>query len=232
MLVRRLLHPTSPTPLLLRSFTATSVCKEPARSPGLGDISHDGAASFNAKQKEFRNNLEAAKKKKEQADSQLLAASSPKSSSTSPPDASTAQATGNASLSKSFDAAGALDSLGLGSLSTHRSIGEARQAEHETSGKRKGGALSSLIYGTVEGQNMDKEMERSFSQVLARGKYVHSIVFHDVKPDKVDEYVELVGSWYPRMASIPENRVNLVGSWRSEVGDCDTFGLNFCLSSF
>jgi len=36
--------------------------------------------------------------------------------------------------------------------------------------------------------------------VLARGKYVHSIVFHDVKPDKVDEYVELVGGWYPKMA--------------------------------
>jgi hypothetical protein len=71
---------------------------------------------------------------------------------------------------------------------------------------------------------MDREIEHSFSQVLARGKYVHSIVFHDVKPDKVDEYVELVGNWYPRMAGMPENKVHLVGSWRTEVGDCDTFG--------
>lgn len=71
---------------------------------------------------------------------------------------------------------------------------------------------------------MDREIEHSFSQVLARGKYVHSIVFHDVKPDKVDEYVDLVGSWYPRMAGMPENKVHLVGSWRTEVGDCDTFG--------
>jgi hypothetical protein len=70
---------------------------------------------------------------------------------------------------------------------------------------------------------MDQEIEHSFSQVLARGKYVHSIVFHEVKPDKVDEYVELVGSWYPRMAGMPENKVHLVGSWRTEVGDCDTF---------
>jgi hypothetical protein len=46
--------------------------------------------------------------------------------------------------------------------------------------------------------------------VLARGKYVHSIVFHEVKPDKVDEYAELVGKWYPKMASIPENKVHLV----------------------
>jgi hypothetical protein len=60
--------------------------------------------------------------------------------------------------------------------------------------------------------------------VLARGKYVHSIVFHEVKPDCVDDYVELVGGWYPKVASMPEMKVNLVGSWRSEVGDCDTFG--------
>ncbi|TID17064.1 NIPSNAP-domain-containing protein [Venturia nashicola] len=90
-------------------------------------------------------------------------------------------------------------------------------------GGKKKGALSTLIYGTPEGRELDREIERSFSQVLARGKYVHSIVFHDVKPDKVDEYVHLVGKWYPKMASMPENKVNLVGSWRTEVGDCDTF---------
>ncbi|KAF1819155.1 NIPSNAP family protein [Dissoconium aciculare CBS 342.82] len=85
------------------------------------------------------------------------------------------------------------------------------------------GRLSSLIYGTEEGREMDREIERSFSQTLARGKYVHSIVFHEVYPDKVDEYVELVSKWYPRMAGMPENKVNLVGSWRTEVGDNDTF---------
>lgn len=90
--------------------------------------------------------------------------------------------------------------------------------------KKKGGAFKSLIYGTPEGRELDKDIERSFSQVLARGKYVHSIVFHDVKPDKVDEYTELVGNWYPKVASMPEAKVHLVGSWRTEVGDCDTFG--------
>lgn len=106
-------------------------------------------------------------------------------------------------------------------------VEEARAREHE-SGKKKGGALSSLIYGTPEGRELDKDIERSFSQVLARGKYVHSIVFHDVKPDKVEEYNELVGDWYPKMAAIPENKVHLVGSWRTEVGDCNTFGEYTC----
>ena len=61
--------------------------------------------------------------------------------------------------------------------------------------------------------------------MLARGKYVHSIVFHEVKPDKVDEYVKLVGDFYPKVAQDPENEVHLVGSWRTEVGECDTFGM-------
>lgn len=84
--------------------------------------------------------------------------------------------------------------------------------------------MSRVIYGTKEGRELDAQLEASFSAVLARGKYVHSIVFHEVKPDKVDEYVKLVGDWYPKMASKSENKVNLVGSWRTEVGDCDTFG--------
>jgi hypothetical protein len=101
---------------------------------------------------------------------------------------------------------------------------EARAREAQDGGKKKSGPLSSLIYGTPEGRELDKDIERSFSQVLARGKYVHSIVFHEVKPDKVDEYTDLVGKWYPKVASMPENKVHLVGSWRTEVGDCDTFG--------
>ena len=226
MLARRLFSPASASSpfLLLRSFTSCTVSREPARSPSLGDITPNGADHFNARQKEFRDNLEAAKKRKEQADSQFLATLGSNSPAASA--APTADTTGTAG--KVIDAATQLGDLALGSLSTHRSVGEARQKEHESSSSKRKGAFSSLIYGTAEGQQMDKDMERSFSQVLARGKYVHSIVFHDVKPDKVDEYVELVGDWYPRMAGMEENKVNLVGSWRTEVGDCDTFGLKKC----
>jgi hypothetical protein len=97
--------------------------------------------------------------------------------------------------------------------------------------ERKSGPLSNLIYGTKEGRELDAQLAASFSQVLARGKYVHSIVFHEVKPEKVEEYVKLVGHWYPKMAQTPENKVHLVGSWRTEVGDCDTFGMLFQSSS-
>ena len=217
MLSRRLFHPTSQPSLLFRAFTASCASRDAPRSPSLADIKHDGADVFNAKQQAFREGLQAAKAKKAKEDSQFLAATTPSSSTPDVP-------TGATTSSTPVDPAGLFDTLGLGSLSTHRNVGEAREKEHESSTKRKG-PFSNLIYGTPEGQQHDKEIERSFSQVLARGKYVHSIVFHQVKSDKVDEYVELVGSWYPRMAKMEENKVHLVGSWRTEVGECETFGL-------
>lgn len=226
MLAPRFVRPAS---LLVRPFSSSTVVH---RSPSIRDITPDSAAEFNARQKEFRENLEVARKQKEQQESQSVKASAFESASspasrdrarefaTAPtaPDAS--NASGNNSYV--FDAADSLDKKSLGSLSTHRIIGDEQLREASHSPKR--GALSSLIYGTKEGQQHDKDIERSFSQVLARGKYVHSIVFHEVKPDRVHEYVDLVGQWYPRMAGKEENRVNLVGSWRTQVGDNDTFG--------
>lgn len=194
----KLLRPVSSSPI--RAFSSSAICRDvPQRSPGLGDITPDGAPAFDAKQKEFREGLAAAKRKKEQAESQLRSDSHPVDN-------------------RAFVHL----PLRSGSLSI-KQTGEQRQAEQDTT-TRRGGKLTNLIYGTPEGQQMDQEMERSFSQLLARGKYVHSIVFHDVKPDKVDEYVKTVGDWYPKVASNPENKVNLVGSWRTEIGDCDTFG--------
>ncbi|KAL5358152.1 hypothetical protein BJX96DRAFT_182736 [Aspergillus floccosus] len=218
-----------PVPALVRPFSSSSTTY---RAPSIRDITPTGAAEFSARQKEFRENLEAARKKREQEESQSVNASASASTSSSPvsrdrfreyataptaPRESNASSTGPAV----FDAAEILDKKALGSLSTHRFLGD--EQLHEANQSPKRGPLSSLIYGTKEGQQLDKDIERSFSQVLARGKYVHSIVFHEVKPDKVDEYVDLVGQWYPRMAQTEENRVNLVGSWRTQVGDNDTF---------
>ena len=168
---------------------------------------------------------EAEKAKKEQDSQSRNSAASSTSPAAAATHASAPTAVSDASTSGRNAAADSHHgNVALGSLATHSTEAAREQATKQEGSKRKG-ALSSLIYGTHEGQQMDQEIEKSFSQVLARGKYVHSIVFHTVKPDKVDEYVDLVGSWYPRVAGMPENHVNLVGSWRTEVGDCDTFGL-------
>lgn len=192
------------TRILIRPFSSTLSIQ---RSPALSDVQPDNAAAFDSKQEAFRQSLvEQQKRKKEQERQSAQSPSSAKSSSPS-----------RSSTTAYLDAAG-LDSLSLSAA------GDAQRQQEAEGRKTGGGRLSSLIYGTEEGREMDREIERSFSQVLARGKYVHSIVFHQVKPKKVDEYVDLVGRWYPKVANDPNNKVNLVGSWRTEVGECDTFG--------
>lgn len=171
MLPLRLARRSSTLPVSINHLRTFCTTATNSRSPSLADVTSEGLASFDQKQKEFRQKLAELQKKK---DARTAAASS------------------------------------------------TEDDEFANGGRRKG-TLSSLIYGTKEGREMEKEIEQSFSQVLARGKYVHSIVFHEVKPDKIEEYVELVGGWYPKMAAMPENKVHLVGSWRTEVGDCDTF---------
>jgi len=231
MLTRRLLRNGKCSPTFLRPFTTSNPHQ---RTPSLADVTPNGAAAFDVRQKEFREGLKAAQRKKQQQESQFLTASASSSSPSASASASTsasgstptAPQVSNASSASSTSA----NQSALGSLSTQQPE-EARAASSSQEGTKRKGALSSLIYGTHEGQQMDQDIEKSFSQVLARGKYVHSIVFHEVKPDKVDEYVNLVGGWYPKMAKMPENKVNLVGSWRTEVGDCDTFGtLGFVIS--
>jgi hypothetical protein len=88
----------------------------------------------------------------------------------------------------------------------------------------KAGIVKSILYGSEKGQREEAEMEQSYSKVLARGKYVHAIEFHHVKPDKHEEYVRLVGDAFPKIAEDPNNKCHLVGSWKTEIGMPDIFG--------
>jgi hypothetical protein len=208
----------------VRTFSTT---QKACRTPSLADIEPEKHDDFISRQKKFREQLAEAQKQREaSALSTLTQSPSPPdfTDSNASPSMSTSSSDGSSSVSYSRSIFPDLGH-GLGSLSTARggTTGNAAAAKDKEP-PRKAGPLTNLIYGTKEGREMDAQIEASFSQVLARGKYVHSIVFHEVKPECVDEYVELVGNWYPKMASEPENKVHLVGSWRTEVGDCDTFG--------
>ena len=227
MLTRQLLRRSQTPSALIRALTTTAAVRQ--RTPALGDITPNGAAAFDQRQAEFRQRVRDAEQAKKEQDSQSSALASAASTAPTAP----YNAVRGAAPSTTPDAGDTSDfsNVALGSLSTHDTEAARENAQKQESSKRKG-ALSSLIYGTHEGQQMDKEIEKSFSQVLARGKYVHSIVFHSVKPDKVNEYVKLVGDWYPNVANLPENHVNLVGSWRTEVGECDTFGENISPGRF
>jgi hypothetical protein len=201
--------------------TASAICAfSSKRTPSLADVEPDQVDAFVAKQKKFREQLAEAQKQREASALDSIT----QSSSVTSPSSDNGSSTSPSSVSRegTFPDIG----QGLGSLSTARGTtgNNAASATATNEPPRKAGPLTNLIYGTKEGREMDAQIEASFSQVLSRGKYVHSIVFHDVKPDCVDEYVDLVGKWYPKMAGQPENKVHLVGSWRTEVGECDTFG--------
>jgi len=46
-----------------------------------------------------------------------------------------------------------------------------------------------------------------------------------VKPEAVDDYLNLVSIHYPRIADDPNFKVKLFGSWNTEVGELDRFGM-------
>lgn len=170
--------------------------KHAAKSPALADVTPDNAHVFDQRTQEFRTELaERVRREREEKESQLAAA----------------KAAAEAKQSSSLNTA---SSSSAGGLDSHSATAPSTSAgENDPKQKKVGsGPLSKLIYGTEEGRKMDQDIERSFSQVLARGKYVHSIVFHEVKPSKVDEYVELVGNWYPKMANMPENKVRCMAN--------------------
>ncbi|KAK9495950.1 NIPSNAP-domain-containing protein [Lipomyces doorenjongii] len=83
--------------------------------------------------------------------------------------------------------------------------------------------IKSFLFGTEESRKEQEVLERSYSTQLMRGKYVHEIAFHQVKPECSPKYVNLISEIYPQIAADPLNKVHLVGSWRCVVGDLDTF---------
>lgn len=206
LLARRIASSARPLNISLsaaaRPFSSST---RASKTAALADVDSHEADNFDTKQKAFRAKL---KEEQQKANRQFSA--------------SPAQDPANGKGDAVAEAVATVDKA----LNLHTSS----STEAMTSGESKSqsatsrGPLSNLLYGTKAGQEMEREIEQSFSQVIARGKYVHSIVFHEVKPDKVDEYVKLVGDWYPKVAGTPANKVHLVGSWRTEVGDCDTFG--------
>lgn len=61
---------------------------------------------------------------------------------------------------------------------------------------KKAPFIHRFLHGNQEAQEeieqAVQERETNFSQKIARGKYVHEFMVHDVKPDCVDKYLELM----------------------------------------
>ncbi|KAF1800902.1 hypothetical protein V8B55DRAFT_1390517 [Mucor lusitanicus] len=121
-------------------------------------------------------------------------------------------------------------SIGVRALSTSRSSlfpkNEDAGEPVDPTNKQSAGFIKSVLYGkelSGAGNVLAPELTTTHSKKLARGKYVHEMQTHRVKPDKVEEYIQLMSTHYPRIANDPQNEVHLCGSWEMIVGDLDTF---------
>ncbi|KAJ1733920.1 hypothetical protein LPJ61_001327 [Coemansia biformis] len=79
--------------------------------------------------------------------------------------------------------------------------------------------VRSILHGS---EQVRQETKDTLSKVLARGKYVHELSTHRVKPGCMDEYRAAVSELYPRIVRNLSPGVKLVGSWETDIGDLDT----------
>lgn len=90
--------------------------------------------------------------------------------------------------------------------------------------KRSQGLFSSLLHGSESAREDGMTSTgQSHSNTVGRGKYIHEIQRHVVRPDKLDEYKSLLAAHYPRIADDDKYPVRLVGSFEVQVGEMETF---------
>ncbi|KAF9360662.1 hypothetical protein BGX34_007638 [Mortierella sp. NVP85] len=88
------------------------------------------------------------------------------------------------------------------------------------------GIVNSILHGSGGGSGpLTKVMsQESWGVSLARGKYVHEVQKHRIRPERFDDYVQLVSEAFPRMVKESNNKLRLTGSWLTEIGELDTAG--------
>ncbi|KAI9105309.1 hypothetical protein DFS34DRAFT_655376 [Phlyctochytrium arcticum] len=80
--------------------------------------------------------------------------------------------------------------------------------------------MSSILHGSGEEKDLFDD-SGTYSKKLARGKHVHELQIHNVKPEAMQDYIALLDENYPRLAQMPEFKIRLFGSWTSEFGELD-----------
>ncbi|KAI8922049.1 hypothetical protein DFJ77DRAFT_445106 [Powellomyces hirtus] len=81
--------------------------------------------------------------------------------------------------------------------------------------------VSSFLHGSEQSQHEVEDDNQTYSELQARGKHVHELQIHNVKPEAMENYQQLLDENYPRVAGMEENKVRLFGSWTTEFGDLD-----------
>ncbi|KAF9586488.1 hypothetical protein BGW38_003819 [Lunasporangiospora selenospora] len=71
------------------------------------------------------------------------------------------------------------------------------------------GIVNSILHGS--GSLPKVLSQESWGVSLARGKYIHELQRHRIRPDRFDDYVQLVSEAFPRMVKESNNKIRLTG---------------------
>ena len=83
--------------------------------------------------------------------------------------------------------------------------------------------MKSILFGSQDGQRAERAIDESYNAKIMRESNVYEIIQHKVKPDKTEEYVDLVCDSLPLIASDTASKLKLIGAWKTEIGNLDTF---------
>jgi hypothetical protein len=78
--------------------------------------------------------------------------------------------------------------------------------------------MQSLLFGD---HKKAQEWQETYSKSLSRGKSVHEISFHNIKPDAMEDYCALTKEFFPIITNSPGIDCKLFGSWNTAVGGLD-----------
>ncbi|KAI1782696.1 NIPSNAP-domain-containing protein [Ganoderma leucocontextum] len=84
-------------------------------------------------------------------------------------------------------------------------------------------SVQSLLHGSPEAKHEGDVQLQQHSRLVARGKYIHGLEIHKVKPDSVTEYKKAAEAYYTAIKDDPELHVKLSGSWETVIGEQDVF---------
>ncbi|KII93671.1 hypothetical protein PLICRDRAFT_152597 [Plicaturopsis crispa FD-325 SS-3] len=88
---------------------------------------------------------------------------------------------------------------------------------------RRSVSVKSLLHGSPEAKQAGDLELQQHSRLVARGKYVHGIEVHHVKPEAAEAYKKAAEKYYTGLISDPELHVKLTGDWETVVGVQDTY---------
>ncbi|KAH8990135.1 NIPSNAP-domain-containing protein [Lactarius hatsudake] len=94
---------------------------------------------------------------------------------------------------------------------------------HVVPASRRAISVQSILHGSREAKEAGEIETQHHSRIIARGKYLHGIEIHRVKPDSVEEYKKAAERYYTGLRDDPELRIKLSGNFEAIVGEQDTF---------